>query len=88
MTYWGEAVGEAIIASGSFTATPGLVVKAWREKQTEIRANAEIEAHRATRRENAKKYLGLPSPENRPPTGEEIEANIEELRRVRRMLGG
>lgn len=87
MAMWGDAVAEAIISAGSYTATPGLVVKVWREKQGEIRANAEIEAHRAARRENNRKYLGLPSPENRPPTGEEIGHNLEEFRRIRRSLG-
>lgn len=88
MSYWAEAVGEAIIEAGSFPATPGLVTKVWRENQAKIRANAEVEAHRAMREENNRRYQALPSPENREPTNDERQANIEEFKRIQRMLGG
>lgn len=85
---WGRAVSEAIIQSGSFPATIGLVGKVWKERQAEIMANAEAEAHKAMREENNRRYQALPSPENRPPTNDERQANIEEFKRIQRMLGG
>jgi len=80
-----EAVEDAIVQSGSYVATAGLVAKLWRDRKAKL---PELDHAALGRRDQALERAALEAPGARPPTPEEREENARQAAEIARRLRG